>query len=155
MLVLSLQSIRWSVIEWHRFANHPALPPLPREWIPRVDLALAVHTCRSPRVKCAVTAFGEVGGVVVSPLPWPAFHQTRKYSFLIISRKLLDFSPFFLLIFSPLGTADFLMLLELSGDGYSLLCSKQQPPWHNNSLSKIVTSSNGGGGGGVKRRFVL
>jgi hypothetical protein len=48
----------------------------------------------------------------------------------MISLKLLDFSPFFLLIFSPLGTADFLMLLELSGDGYSLLCSKKQPPRH-------------------------
>jgi hypothetical protein len=47
-----------------------------------------------------------------------------KYSFLMISPKLLDFSPFFFLIFSPLGTADFLMLLELLGDGYSLLCGK-------------------------------
>jgi hypothetical protein len=61
---------------------------------------------------------------------WRAFPQTRKYSFLMISPKLLDFSPFFLLIFSPLGTADFFMLLELSGHGYSLLCSKKQPPWH-------------------------
>jgi hypothetical protein len=43
----------------------------------------------------------------------------------MISPKLLDFSPFFFLISSPLGTADFLVLLELSGDGYSLLCSKQ------------------------------
>jgi hypothetical protein len=42
----------------------------------------------------------------------------------MISPKLLDISPFFLLIFSPLGTADFLVLLELPGDGYSLLCSK-------------------------------
>jgi hypothetical protein len=61
---------------------------------------------------------------------WPAFHQTRKYSFLMISQKLLDISPFFLLIFSPLETADFLMLLRLKGDGYSLLCSKKQPPRH-------------------------
>ncbi len=45
---------------------------------------------------------------------WGAFHQTRKYSFLMISPKLLDFSPFFFLISSPLGTADFLVLLELS-----------------------------------------
>jgi hypothetical protein len=49
----------------------------------------------------------------------------------MISPKLLDFSPFFFLISSPLGTADFLVLLELSGDGYSLLCSKKQPPRHN------------------------
>jgi hypothetical protein len=62
---------------------------------------------------------------------WRAFHQTRKFSFLMISPKLLDISPFFLLIFSPLGTADFLVLLELPGDGYSLLCSKKQPPRHN------------------------
>jgi hypothetical protein len=49
----------------------------------------------------------------------------------MISPKLLDFSPFFFLIFSPLETADFFMLLEPPGDGYSLLCSKKQPPRHN------------------------
>ncbi len=70
---------------------------------------------------------------------WQAFHQTRKYSFLMISPKLLDFSPFSLLIFSPLGTADFLLLLELSGDGYSLLCSKKQSPRHNSFLPGHVT----------------
>jgi hypothetical protein len=56
----------------------------------------------------------------------------------MISPKLLDFSPFFLLIFSPLGTADFLLLLELSGDGYSLLCSKKQPQ-HNSFIPGHVT----------------
>ncbi len=65
---------------------------------------------------------------------WRAFLNTGKYSFLKISPKFLDISPFFLLIISPLGTADFLVLLELSGDGYSLLCSKKQPPWHNSVL---------------------
>jgi hypothetical protein len=55
----------------------------------------------------------------------------------MISPKLLDISPFFLLIFSHLGTADFLVLLELSGDGYSLLCSKKQPPRHNIIQDKI------------------
>jgi hypothetical protein len=40
----------------------------------------------------------------------------------MISPKLLYFSPFFFLIFSPLETADFFMLLKPSGDGYSLLC---------------------------------
>ncbi len=34
------------------------------------------------------------------------------------------------MIFSPLETAVFLMLLELPGDGYSLLCSIKQPPRH-------------------------
>jgi hypothetical protein len=49
----------------------------------------------------------------------------------MISPYLHDFWPVFLLIFSPLETADFLMLLKPSGDGYSLLCSKKQPPQHN------------------------
>jgi hypothetical protein len=61
IFVLSLQSIRWSVNKWHRFANHPALPP-PREWFSGVNLALADRTCRPTRVKCAVTARGGVGG---------------------------------------------------------------------------------------------
>jgi hypothetical protein len=43
----------------------------------------------------------------------------------MISPYLLDFCPVFLLIFSPLETADFLMLFKPSGDGYSLLCSKK------------------------------
>ncbi len=43
---------------------------------------------------------------------WQAFRQTRKCSFLMISPKLLDFSRFFLLIFSPLGTADFCCYLS-------------------------------------------
>jgi hypothetical protein len=72
---------------------------------------------------------------------WRAFHQTRKYSFLMISPKLLDFSPFFFLIFSPLETADFLMLLKPSGDGYSLLCSKKQPPWHNGVITVVLLIS--------------
>jgi hypothetical protein len=59
---------------------------------------------------------------------WRAFLNTGKYSFLMISPKLHDFSHFFLQTYFPLGTADFLVLLELSGDGYSLLCSKKQPP---------------------------
>jgi hypothetical protein len=43
----------------------------------------------------------------------------------MISPYLLDFCPVFLLIFSPLETADFLMLFKPSGDGYSLLCSQK------------------------------
>jgi hypothetical protein len=38
---------------------------------------------------------------------------------------LLDFCPVFLLIFSPLETADFFMLFTPLGDGYSLLCSQK------------------------------
>jgi hypothetical protein len=56
----------------------------------------------------------------------------------MISPWLFDFSPFFFLIFSPLETVDFLMLLVPSGDGYSLLCSKKQPPWHSGIKQKFV-----------------
>ncbi len=49
----------------------------------------------------------------------------------MISPYLYDLWPFLLLIFSPLETADFLMLLMPPGDGYSLLCSKKQPPRQN------------------------
>ncbi len=42
--------------------------------------------------------------------------------------------PFLLLIFSPLETADFFMLLRLLGDGYSLLCSKKQPSLHTSAV---------------------
>ncbi len=52
----------------------------------------------------------------------------------MISPKLLDFLPFFFLIFSPLEAVDFLMLLKPSGDGYSLLCGKKQPTRHNRHL---------------------
>ncbi len=114
-------------------------PPPTREWFWRVNLALADRTCRPTHVKCAVTARGEVGVGWVAL--WQAFHQTRKCSFLMISPKLLDISPFLLLIFSPLGTADFLLLLELSGDGYSLLCSKKQPPRHSMSTNFFWTPS--------------
>jgi hypothetical protein len=48
----------------------------------------------------------------------------------MISPYLHDFWPVFLLILSPLETGDFLMLFKPSGDGYSLLCSKKQPPQH-------------------------
>jgi hypothetical protein len=65
-----------------------------------------------------------------------------KCSFLMISPKLHHFSPFFLLIFSPLGTADFFMLLELSCDGYSLLCSKKPPPRHRQGTKIGQTQGN-------------
>jgi hypothetical protein len=52
----------------------------------------------------------------------------------MISPYLYDFWPFLLLIFSPLETADFLMLLKPPGDGYSLLFSKKQPPRHMHNL---------------------
>jgi hypothetical protein len=68
----------------------------------------------------------------------------------MISPYLYDIWPFLLLIFSPLETVDFLMLLRLPGDGFSLLCSKKPPPRHTCSLSKwrLIPSHGGGGGGG-------
>jgi hypothetical protein len=57
----------------------------------------------------------------------------------MISPHLHDFWPVFLLVFSPLETADFLMLFKLPGDGYSLLCSKKQPPWHKESFGVSIT----------------
>jgi hypothetical protein len=63
-----------------------------------------------------------VGGGLGSPLA--GFSQNTEISFLMISPYLLDICPVFLLIFSPLETADFLMLFKPLGDGYSLLCSQ-------------------------------
>jgi hypothetical protein len=62
--------------------------------------------------------FGVGGG-----LAW--LLETKEYSFLLISPKLYDISPFFLLILSPHGTADLLIPIKLLGDGYSLLGSKK------------------------------
>jgi hypothetical protein len=56
---------------------------------------------------------------------WQAFPQTQKLVFLVISPYLPDICPVFLLVFSPLETADFLMLFKPLGDGYSLLCSQK------------------------------
>jgi hypothetical protein len=53
----------------------------------------------------------------------------------VISPYLYDFWPFLLL--SPLETADFLILLKFPGDGYSLLCSKTQPPGHRFNDQKL------------------
>jgi hypothetical protein len=52
-------------------------------------------------------------------------HLNNEYSFLMISPKLYDISLFFLLILSPLLTADLLIPIRLLGDGYSLLGSKK------------------------------
>jgi hypothetical protein len=67
-----------------------------------------------------------VGGGLGSPLA--GFSPNKEIMFLMISPCLHDFWPVILLIFSPLETADFLMLFTPSGDGYSLLCSKKQSP---------------------------
>jgi hypothetical protein len=64
-----------------------------------------------------------VGGGLDSPLA--GFSPNTEISFLMISPYLLDICPVFLLVFSPLETADFLMFFLPLGDGYSLLCSQK------------------------------
>jgi hypothetical protein len=64
-----------------------------------------------------------VKGGLGSPLA--GFSPNTEISFLMISPYLLDFCPVFLLLFSPLETADFLMLFKPLGFGYSLLCSQK------------------------------
>jgi hypothetical protein len=88
-------------------------------WIPhpRPDIAF------SPRVNSAESGRG--GGGVAWVALWRAFSPNTEISFLMISPYLLDICPVFLLVFSPLETADFLMLFQPLGDGYSLLCSQK------------------------------
>jgi hypothetical protein len=88
--------------------------------VPRPNIAF------SPRVKAAESGLGGVGGGLGSPLV--GFSPNTEISFLMISPNLLDICSVFLLVFSPLETADLLNLLILfwpSGDGYSLLCSQK------------------------------
>jgi hypothetical protein len=69
---------------------------------PRPNLAF------SPCVKAAESRRGVVGGGLGSPLA--GFLPNTEISFLMISPKLLDICPGFLLVFSPLETADILIL---------------------------------------------
>jgi hypothetical protein len=65
IFVLSLQSIRWSFIKWHCFANHPALP--------RVILASKSRTCGShlPSTTCKICGNGsQRGGGVARVALW-------------------------------------------------------------------------------------
>ncbi len=64
-----------------------------------------------------------MGGGLGSPLA--GFSPNTEISFLMISPNVLYICPVFLLVFSPLETADFFMLFSLLGDGYSLLCSQK------------------------------
>jgi hypothetical protein len=61
----------------------------------------------------------------------------------MISPYLHDFWPVSLLIFSPLETVDFFMLFNLSGDGYSLLFRKKQPPRHKVFVSNLCIPKTG------------
>jgi hypothetical protein len=64
----------------------------------------------SPRVKVAESRRSAEGGGLGSPLA--GFSPNTEISFLMISPYLLDICPVFLLVFSPLETADFLMLWQ-------------------------------------------
>ncbi len=55
-------------------------------------------------------------------------HFHNGYSFLMISPNLLDIWPVFFLILSRYGTLHFLIVIRTSGDGYSLLGSKNSLP---------------------------
>jgi hypothetical protein len=95
-----------------------------RVWIPRLRLEIAF----SPSVNSADSRRGGVGGGLGSPLA--GFSPNTEISFMMIFPYLLDFCTVFLLVFSSLETADFLMLFKPFGDGYSLLCSQKQLPRH-------------------------
>jgi hypothetical protein len=70
--------------------------------VPRPNIAF------SPRVKAAESGCGGVGGGLGSPLA--GFSPNTEIRFLMISPNLLDICPVFLLVFSPLETADLLIL---------------------------------------------
>jgi hypothetical protein len=85
--------------------------PLP--FFPRLNLAggfgaLRLNLAFSPRVKVAGFRRREEGGGLGSPLA--GFLPNTEISFLMISPKLLDICPVFLLVFSPIETADLLIL---------------------------------------------
>ncbi len=98
----------------YRFSASQFCLRIPR---PRPEIAF------SPCVNSKESRRGRVGGGLGSPLA--GFSQNTEISFLMISPYLLDICPVFLLIFSPLETADLLMLFKPLGDGYSLLCSQK------------------------------
>ena len=76
-------------------------------WIPRPRPIIAF----SPHVKSAESGRGGVGGGLGSPLA--GFYPNIEISFLMISQNLLDICPVFLLVFSPLETADILCYSSL------------------------------------------
>jgi hypothetical protein len=86
--------------------------PLP--FSPRLNPAGGFHAPRpnsafSPRVKATESWCGVVGGDLSSPPV--GFSPNTEISFLMIIPKLLDICPVFLLVISPLETADLLILL--------------------------------------------
>ncbi len=97
-------------------------PPSPlssREWIRRLKTAPANGTFLSTTWKIRRRNLRSGGGDGVGGgLAW--LFETKEYSFLMISPKLYDISPFFLLILSPHWITDLLIPIKLLDDGYSL-----------------------------------
>ncbi len=114
-------SFRYWVIKFCVIFSSPF--PFLRIPIPCLDSASA--SCNRVLSTCKLRGFSTRwgGGGLGSPLA--SFSPNTEISFLMISPYLLDFCPVFLLRFSPLETADFLMLFNPLGDGYSLLCSQK------------------------------
>ncbi len=105
-------------------------------WISRSVAQLDI-----PCVKFAKSRRGVVEGGLGSPLA--GFYPNTEICILMISPKLLDICPVFLLVFSPIKTSDLLILLCPSGDGYSLLCSKKkQLPRYSPANLEICKSGN-------------
>jgi hypothetical protein len=80
----------------------PGLNPAGGFRAPQPNLAF------SPCVKAAKSRRGVVGGGLGGPLV--GFLPNTEINFLMISPKLLDICPVFLLVFSPIKTADLLIL---------------------------------------------
>jgi hypothetical protein len=115
------------VIELYQTADHPALSPKSGgpEW--RVSMAgefggFWITTWKTRQKHPPIDLAGGGRGDACMWLGLAHFHNG--YSFLMISPNLLDTWPIFFLILSCYGTLHFLIELRTSGDGYSLLGSK-------------------------------
>ncbi len=119
----------WSDDPLSNGINSQITPPSPLpscERIRRVKIAPATGTFLSTTWKirrCNLRRGGGGGGSHEWRLGLASWN--KEYSFLMISPRLYDISPFFLLILSPHWTADLLILIRILGDGYSLLGSKK------------------------------
>ncbi len=117
----------WNIALLLSYLRNTVFPPLP--FLRRLNRAGGFGAWRlnlafSPRVKVARfrRSAGGRGGLGSS---LPGFSPNTGISFLMISPKLLDICPIFLLVFSPIKTADLLILFQPWGDGNSLLCSQK------------------------------
>jgi hypothetical protein len=92
-----------------KLLRNAVFPPPPLPFSPRLNPAGGFRAPRpnlafSPPVKAAESRRGVVGGGLGIPIA--GFLPNTEIRFLMISPKLLDICPVFLLVFSPLETAD-------------------------------------------------